>query len=718
MKKWNIRCMRELPYENQETYLQDLFCEMDLFLLYIVEQKQRQQPRQPGTISALEQAVLFLRERLKDCEPDIAYQEYAQIVIDRREFTQDVGEPLLLEQLLEQVPIKDLARQVLILTLLLELYPSYRCVIEALDPDNQGRVTLGFCVRFFLFEGEEMTPRLYQIAYEQYSFLSYFFPALEFAKNPIREPLRCDIRLMDILMDIGNFLPKGAAVFYSDSDCTPLFFRESVYEQVRFLLQAPTMPLVLLWGNEGAGKKHLLKHVSCGIGRNLLFYDLLAEYYPEQEQRISTLQEHILYVVRECVLFGSILVLTSFESLPEQDARTLIAWLDSKVRPRVAHLFLLANLEEYRNHLPHVFPISLGELNETQRIELWNYATQPYQLEEGFLLEPLANTFQITPGQIMQAVCQADLMSGGSHILTRDLLYSACYAQLEHSLEEKTSRIRPSFGWDDLKLPAEDKEILRDVCSCVQNRHTVLNEWNFKKILPYGGGVTVLFSGPPGTGKTMAAQVIAAELHMELYKIDLSQVIDKYIGETEKNIKAIFQQAKKSNSILFFDEADAIFNKRLEASGANERFANIESSLLLQCIEEYSGITILATNHFTSIDAAFIRRFKYYLLFKEPDEQVRYEIWKSVIPPEAPLSPEVDLRELAHIFEFTGAVIKNVVVSAAYLAARYHKELGLVELLRAIRREMSKNGLVLTREKMGSLSYLFDDVINHVSELK
>ena len=183
---------------------------------------------------------------------------------------------------------------------------------------------------------------------------------------------------------------------------------------------------------------------------------------------------------------------------------------------------------------------------------------------------------------------------------------------------------------------------------------------------------------------------------MELYKIDLSKVIDKYVGETEKNIKHIFEQAKKSNSVLFFDEADSIFNKRLEASGANERFANIESSLLLQCIEEYSGITILATNNFTSIDGAFIRRFKYYLLFKEPDEQIRYEIWQSVFPAEAPVNQEVDLRELAHIFEFTGAVIKNVVLAAAYLAAAQHREIRLIDILKAIRREMAKNNLVLT----------------------
>ncbi len=208
----------------------------------------------------------------------------------------------------------------------------------------------------------------------------------------------------------------------------------------------------------------------------------------------------------------------------------------------------------------------------------------------------------------------------------------------------------------------------------------------------------------------MAAQVIANELKMELYKIDLSQIFDKYIGETEKNIKLIFDLAKKSNSILFFDEADAIFNKRLDASSSNDRFANIESSLLLQCVEEYSGISILATNNFNSIDSAFIRRFKYYILFREPDEEVRYEIWKSVLPQEAPISKDLDLRLLAKQFQFTGAVIKNVVISSAYLAAEKGEPISLIDILVSIKREMFKNNLILTKDKLGSLGHMFEDI--------
>ena len=179
----------------------------------------------------------------------------------------------------------------------------------------------------------------------------------------------------------------------------------------------------------------------------------------------------------------------------------------------------------------------------------------------------------------------------------------------------------------------------------------------------------------------------------------------------EKNIRRVFEQAKKSNSVLFFDEADAIFNKRMEAKNSNERFANIESSLLLQCIEEYDGVAILATNNMAAIDAAFIRRFRFYLVFKEPNEKIRREIWESVFPDIAPVAEEVDFRELAHTFNFNGAVIKNVALQAAYLAAQKKKSIGLLEILVAVRREMEKNQRVLAKEKMGRLGCLFQDVL-------
>ena len=170
-------------------------------------------------------------------------------------------------------------------------------------------------------------------------------------------------------------------------------------------------------------------------------------------------------------------------------------------------------------------------------------------------------------------------------------------------------------------------------------------------------------------------------------------------------------EAGRSNSVLFFDEADAIFNKRLEAGNSNDRFANIESSLLLQCIEEFSGITLLATNNINAIDAAFLRRFRFYVQFWEPDENIRYAIWSSVFPKEAPLDNDVDFRELARIFNFTGAIIKNVALQAAYLAAESSRSIGMLEIMVAVRRELEKNRRMLTQDEMGKYADLFPQVI-------
>ena len=337
------------------------------------------------------------------------------------------------------------------------------------------------------------------------------------------------------------------------------------------------------------------------------------------------------------------------------------------------------------------------------RQELWRTLLEPERLGEDVDIPTLANTFALTAGKMKKALAAAKVMSVCIDCIDKKNLYHACYGQMPKHLSDKASRIETHFSGDDLKLPPGDKALLSDICDCVRNRHIVLEEWNFKKAVPYGKGISCLFAGPPGTGKTMAAQVIANELSMELYRIDLSQVIDKYVGETEKNIKRIFDDAAKMSCILFFDEADSIFNKRMEAQGANERFANIESSLLLQCIEDFDGITILATNNQGRMDFAFLRRFKFYLKFLEPDENERYEIWKSVIPDEAPLSKEVDLQELARIFEFTGAMIKNVALQSAYLAAKEKRPIAPGDIVLAAKREMEKNNRTLDRGRLGRL---------------
>lgn len=219
----------------------------------------------------------------------------------------------------------------------------------------------------------------------------------------------------------------------------------------------------------------------------------------------------------------------------------------------------------------------------------------------------------------------------------------------------------------------------------------------------------MMFCGPPGTGKTMGAQVIARELHLELYKADLSSVMSKYIGETEKNLGALFDEVKKSQSILFFDEADAIFGKRSEVKDAQDKYANAETAYLLQKMEEYDGIVILATNYFQNFDEAFKRRIRFIIEFPLPDAERRLEIWQRVYPKETPVSSEVDFEYLASQFELSGSSIKNIAIAAAFKAAAAGTEVEMSQILGCLREEMKKSGRNLQRDDFGQYYDLIRD---------
>ena len=219
----------------------------------------------------------------------------------------------------------------------------------------------------------------------------------------------------------------------------------------------------------------------------------------------------------------------------------------------------------------------------------------------------------------------------------------------------------------------------------------------------------MLFAGAPGTGKTMCAQVIANTLHMELYQINLSQIVSKYIGETEKNLQAVFEEAKHANAILFFDECDAIFGKRSEVKDSHDRNANIEVAYLLQQIEAYDGVCILATNFIGNIDAAFLRRISYIIHFPMPDVGMREQIYQRMMPKGEPVADDIDWKFLAQTFELSGGHIKNIVLVAAFMAAEQGQPISMRHLLRAAVGEMKKHEIVVVRESLREYADLLEE---------
>ena len=291
-------------------------------------------------------------------------------------------------------------------------------------------------------------------------------------------------------------------------------------------------------------------------------------------------------------------------------------------------------------------------------------------------------------------------LAGGSRLQPTawgyDDLYTACRLQSNRKLAELAQKITPHYIWGDIVLPADRMQQLQEILHYVRHRARVYDEWGFNRKLALGKGLNVLFAGPSGTGKTMAADIMAGELRLDLYKIDLSSVVSKYIGDTEKNLSKIFTEAETSNAILFFDEADALFGKRSEVRDAHDRYANIEISYLLQKMEEYQGVVILATNLRKNMDDAFVRRMHFCVEFPFPNEKSRLRIWQQIWPEETPRSRELDLDLLSRQFEVAGGNIRNIALAAAFQAASDGQVVNMNHLIHATRREYQKMGKIIT----------------------
>jgi SpoVK/Ycf46/Vps4 family AAA+-type ATPase len=254
-------------------------------------------------------------------------------------------------------------------------------------------------------------------------------------------------------------------------------------------------------------------------------------------------------------------------------------------------------------------------------------------------------------------------------------------------------QIRPSRGWSDLVLPADQREELHELVARHRHRETVHERWGFPAIP--SPGLVALFAGPSGTGKTLAAEVVAAELGLDVYKVDLSAVVSKYIGETEKNLERIFSGASAGNAVLFFDEADALFGKRSDVGDAHDRYANIEVSDLLQRLESYPGMVVMATNLHKNMDAAFLRRIHVSVEFPMPDEEGRRAIWALSFPPTAPVD-DIDLDFLARQFRISGGSIRGASLTAAFLAAEAGTPVTMELVVQGLKREFQKLGRLRT----------------------
>jgi hypothetical protein len=435
------------------------------------------------------------------------------------------------------------------------------------------------------------------------------------------------------------------------------------------------------------------------LGRRVLAAELAAL---GDEARVAAL-------LRDAVLWRAALAITAPE-LPSHEADAArLAHLAAQLGPAAAHfpepLLLLGPASALAQipQLGRAWRVEVEPPDYALRCTAWTQALNGRATEAD--TARLADSLFFGARQIDQIIDAARglaaLRDPAAPAPSIDDLLEAGRTRSTPTLERLAIRLEPRFTWSDIVLPDQQLQQLRSIAARMKHRRLVLRDWGFGRKLSRGKGLSVLFTGPSGVGKTMAAEILAGALGLGLHQIDLSCVVSKYIGETEKNLSQIFREAEQCQTILFFDEADALFGKRTEIKDAHDRYANIEVNYLLQRVEQYDGVVILSTNLQKNLDESFLRRLQEVVDFPMPDQAQRERIWRGLFPDDAPRDDDIDFEFLARQFKLSGGSIKNIVLAAAYQAAQQSGSITMTHLILATRTEFQKQGKLSVKNDFG-----------------
>jgi AAA+ superfamily predicted ATPase len=502
----------------------------------------------------------------------------------------------------------------------------------------------------------------------------------------------------------------------------PLPARSLVSEQVRDRIKARGLqallarePIVVeIVGAPGSGRRLFAEEVARSLGHGLLVVDIGATPPDQVEETLAAAR-------REACLADAVLCVANWEAhLPHPTPRPEDPEHGPPPsRPRQLPSFwrrfftegeetVIVTAEEREGLLDQVGPaivhVSVPFPTPSQRAELFAeaLARAGSTAEPGVDLVAVARRFALTPARIEAAArgaleLAAERDPDRERVSATDLT-EACRHQLRHDLQSLASRVTASHKWEDLVIPVDVYHAMREMVAYVKHGQRVYDEWGFGARHSLAQGVSALFAGPPGTGKTMCASVMARELDMELFRVDLSRVVSKWIGETEKNLAKVFDEAQRSNAIILFDEADALFAKRTEVKSSVDRYANLEVNFLLQRMEAFSGVTILTTNFEDTIDTAFKRRLTFRMRFEKPDATARAALWRKVFPENCQRAGDIDYERLGQMYEMSGGNIRNAALRAAFLAAADEKGNRIVDMelcMLAAERECREMGLLI-----------------------
>ncbi len=531
-----------------------------------------------------------------------------------------------------------------------------------------------------------------------------YWKLLELGGGPelTRCPLRLDEKILHHLLGVRHTDQRLMPLVRQLPDfAEPAPSQAAVAERIAHIWRRAgdqPAPVFFLWGSQTEGKRAIAAK-TC----QLLELDIMAM----SAHMLPASPEDLLNLIRlwerEALIHGLVLLLDCDETNTA----------DPHIERAITHLIetirgLLIVTGSQRRQPPRrpFLGIDVEKPTPTEQNLLWRSTLGDAAHELEPWIERLVFHFNLSPSAI-QSAALATLSNhaappGRQETLPNGRmgpgLWENCRLQARPRLEEMVHRIEPKAGWEDLVLPEIQLRVLRDISRHVHHRGTVYESWGFASKGSRGLGISALFAGHSGTGKTLAAEVLARELHLDLYRIDLSSVINKYIGETEKNLRRVFDSAEEAGAILLFDEADALFGKRTDIKDSHDRYANIEVSYLLQRMEEYRGLAILTTNLKEVLDKAFIRRLRFIVNFPFPGPAEREAIWQGIFPPQVPVQ-DLDCQKLARL-NLSGGHIRNIALNAAFLAAEANGPVTMPLLLQAARGEYIKLEKTLTEEEI------------------
>ncbi len=713
----------EIAYESSLEQLQELFSFLDILLnlVLMVKLSDEKSGKLLKSISVEEEDVLgalssYALENQTMQLSDTIRNDIDKVkkhLIQRSALSENTVF-LRFNYIVEQLYLSDIEAICLLLGLASEYDKKYELIYSTIENDKNKRVaTMGLAMAImevlhsfsienwnilsskesnfcrFLFNQQENTIKYINL-YSKEIFLKKRVVEYLFGNDTLEEHIEYAGYLFDAKKE----------------DVVPLDIHREKADQICHLLKSYQTSLgvtmINLIGEKGIGKKTIIKNVAKWCGLSVLFIDinlLLQKVEDKTEILNQSLLEQILSNSFVCFIYE------------DAKERELLQEVLRFAKKNLGLFFLLSlePLKELKDSSVQSFVMEIPSLSIQERTILWSVLEEEYVIAEEVDIALNASKYLLTPKGIQDVLATAWFYccsEGREEILQKDIVLAINQHNF-NQLGEMATLINAVFTWDDLIVEEEQKKQMRLICNQLNNKGILEEEWGFGKKMPYGRGISALFYGSPGTGKTMAAQVMANELGLDLYRIDISQMVSKYIGETEKNIAKLFEKAKRMNALLFFDEADALFARRSEVKDSHDRSANMETAYLLQKLEEYEGISILATNYLNNIDDAFKRRIRFIVHFALPNAEIRYHLWKNLIPKEANVKENIDFEFFASHFEISGSNIKEILINAAHMAIADEKAISNYYIIQSMKNNFQKNGKLLIPSDFGEYEGLF-----------